>query len=159
MNGEGGSPKFMVDRMLGSLAKWLRILGYDSRYDNNFTDEQILDVAKDEGRIILTRDRELAGKGGGFFLATTYLDEQLAAVSDRFSLTYGADRRRCSVCNGKLASIDVDRAKEIIPAKSFEVAKEYWLCESCGKAYWDGTHWVGIMERFRRLGLIEEGGA
>jgi len=156
MNVDGRLPKFMVDRMLGSLAKWLRILGYDSRYDNNLTDEKIIEAAKSEGRIMLTRDRELAGKGGGFFLATTDLDEQLSVVSERFSLTYGADRRRCSVCNGKLASIDEQRAKELIPAKSFEVAKEYWACESCGKAYWNGTHWIGIMERFRKLGLIKE---
>jgi uncharacterized protein len=156
MNSDGLLPKFMVDRMLGSLAKWLRILGYDSTYDNDLTDEQILDAAKSENRIILTRDRELAGKGRGFFLATTDLDEQLSLVSKRFALTYGADRRRCSVCNGKLAGIDEQKAKEIIPVKSFEVAKEYWVCEICGKAYWDGTHWIGIMERFRKLGLIKE---
>lgn len=158
MNSDGQLPRFMVDRMLGSLAKWLRMLGYDSRYDNELTDEQILEVARSESRIILTRDRELAGKGGGFFLATTDLDGQLLTVSEKFALTYGADRRRCSVCNGKLACIDEQKARELVPAKSFEAAKEYWVCESCGKAYWDGTHWVGIMERFRKLGLIKESG-
>jgi uncharacterized protein len=159
MNSGGQMPTFMVDRMLGSLAKWLRILGYDSRYDNDLTDEQILEAAKSENRILLTRDRELAGKGKGFFLATTDRDEQLSLVAKRFSLTYGAERRRCSVCNGKLSIIDEQRAKELVPAKSFEAAKEYWICDTCGKAYWDGTHWTGIMERFRKLGLIPEGGA
>jgi len=158
MSNDGKMPAFIVDRMLGSLARWLRMLGYDSRYDNNLTDEQLLEATKSEGRVLLTRDRELAGKGGGFFLATTDLDGQLSAVSERFSLTYGADRMRCSVCNGKLAVIDERRAKELVPAKSFESAKEYWICESCGKVYWDGTHWIGIMGRFRRLGLAEGSG-
>jgi uncharacterized protein len=156
MSGDGQLPMFMVDRMLGSLAKWLRILGYDSRYDNDMTDEQMLSIAKDEGRILLTRDRELAEKGEGVFLDSKDLDEQLSVVSKMFSLTYGAERRRCSVCNGRLTGIDENKARELVPAKSFEVAKEYWVCESCGKAYWNGTHWTGIMERFQRLGLIKE---
>lgn len=89
------------------------------------------------------------------FVASTELDEQLSAVSKKFSLTYGEDRMRCSVCNGKLAHIDWEKAKEIVPALSIETAKQFWICESCGKTYWDGTHWKGIMGRFERLGLIE----
>jgi len=156
MTGEG--TKFIVDHMLGSLARWLRMLGYDARYDKELNDDQILEEAEKEGREILTRDRELSERGGGFLLETTDLDEQLASVAKRFSLRYRPDSMRCSVCNGRLIGIDRDRAMELVPARSLESSSEFWVCESCGKSYWDGTHWNGIMEKFRKLGLTEDAG-
>jgi uncharacterized protein with PIN domain len=158
MSNDAEARTFIVDNMLGSLARWLRMLGYDSRYDKALNDDQILAAAKSEGRIILTRDRELAERGGGLCLETTDLDEQLSAVSESYSLTYGADRMRCSVCNGRLLEIPRERAKELVPERSFESSSEFWVCESCKKAYWDGTHWKGIMDKFRKLGLAEGSG-
>jgi uncharacterized protein with PIN domain len=158
MTGEGGGPRFIVDHMLGSLARWLRMLGYDARYDKKLNDDQIIAEAKKEDREILTRDRELSERGGGLLLETTDLDGQLSAVAKRYSLLYRPDSMRCSVCNGMLLVMGREKAKDLVPVRSFESASEFWVCESCGKAYWDGTHWKGIMEKFEKLGLTEDAG-
>ena len=158
MSEDGERPRFLVDHMLGSLARWLRMLGYDARYDKKLTDDLIIVEAKAEGRMVLTRDRALSERSGGFLLEMTDLDGQLAAVAERFSLRYRPDRIRCSVCNGRLLTVDREKAKEFVPEKSFESSSEFWVCDSCHKAYWIGTHWNGIMDRFRKLGLTEEKG-
>jgi uncharacterized protein with PIN domain len=153
MSDDDSAPAFIVDRMLGSLARWLRMLGYDSHYDKILSDNEIIGLARKEKRKILTRDRELAERGGGFYISSTELEGQLVAVAKEFSLTYRPDRMRCSICNGALQKIDAVSIKDKVPQKSFESAKEFWRCDSCRKIYWDGTHWKGIMDRFERLGL------
>jgi uncharacterized protein with PIN domain len=154
MSGDDPAPTFIVDHMLGSLARWLRMLGYDSHYDKSLSDNGIMEFARKEGRRILTRDRELAERGSGFYVSSTELEDQLVTVAKEFSLSYGPERMRCSVCNGTLQKIGADSVKNEIPQRSFENAKEFWRCDSCRKIYWDGTHWNGIMDRFERLGLI-----
>lgn len=154
MSDDDPAPAFIVDHMLGSLARWLRMLGYDSHYDKILSDNEIIAFARKEQRKILTRDRELSERGGGFYISSTELEEQLVAVAKEFSLSYRLDRMRCSVCNGTLHKIDAASIKDKVPQKSFENAKEFWRCDSCRKIYWDGTHWKGIMDRFERLGLM-----
>lgn len=154
MSDNDPAPTFIVDHMLGSLARWLRMLGYDSHYDKILSDNEIIAFARKEQRKTLTRDRELAERGGGFYISSTELEEQLVAVAKEFSLSYRPDRMRCSVCNGALQKIDADSIKDKVPQRSFENAKEFWRCDSCRKIYWDGTHWKGIMDRFERLGLM-----
>lgn len=154
MSGCDPAPTFIVDHMLGSLARWLRMLGYDSRYDKSLSDNEILLVGKNEGRRILTRDRELADRGGGIYISSTELEEQLVTIAKEFSLSFRPDCMRCSICNGSLRKIDPKSIKSEVPERSFENAKEFWRCDSCRKIYWDGTHWKGIMDRFERLGLM-----
>jgi hypothetical protein len=154
MSDDDPAPAFIVDHMLGSLARWLRMLGYDSHYDKILSDNEIIAFARKEQRKILTRDRELSERGGGFYISSTELEEQLVAVAKEFSLSYRPDRMRCSVCNGTLHKIDAVSIKDKVPQKSFENAKEFWRCDSCRKIYWDGTHWKGIMDRLERLGLM-----
>ena len=154
MSDDDPAPAFIVDQMLGSLARWLRMLGYDSHYDKILSDNEIIGFARKEKRKILTRDRELAERGGGFYISSTELEEQLVTVAKEFSLSYRRDRMRCSVCNGALQNIDAVSIKDKVPQRSFENAKEFWRCDSCRKIYWDGTHWKGIMDRFERLGLM-----
>ncbi len=151
---DGKDQKFIVDNMLGSLARWLRMLGYDASYDKDLYDDEIIERSRAEGRRILTRDRDLSERGDGFYVPATSLDEQLGLVSKEFSLTYRPGRMRCSVCNGSLRKVDGESVRDSVPKVSFDNAKEFWRCDSCGKVYWDGTHWNGIIDRFRRLGLL-----
>jgi hypothetical protein len=148
-------PVFIVDNMLGSLARWLRMLGYDSKYDRSISDNEIALIAEAEGRKVLTRDKKLAERADGFYVQSTSLDEQLAIVAKEFSLHYRPDRMRCSVCNGNLQKVEAELVRSGVPEKSMENATEFWRCDSCRKVYWDGTHWTGILDRFDRLGLVK----
>jgi len=150
----GDKPKFVADHMLGSLAKWLRIMGYDTVYDKGLDDPGIANLARAESRFILTRDRELAKEPGALMIESDDLDLQLKAISEKHGLKFHDDLIRCSACNGELADLDKALAKESVPEGAFENNEKFWKCSQCGKIYWKGTHWHGIMDRFRRLSLV-----
>ena len=152
---EGGStPRFVADHMLGSLARWLRIMGYDTVYDKSLDDPGIANLARAESRFILTRDRELAKEPGALMIEADDLDLQLKVVAEKYGLKFHDDLIRCSACNGDLADLDKAQAKESVPEGAFENNEKFWKCSKCGKVYWKGTHWHGIMDRFRRLSLV-----
>lgn len=132
------SRKFIVDAMLGKLATWLRILGYDTYYSNNIEDWKIMKIASNEKRIILTRDRGLylraKKKRLDCFLVPTDYDivNILALLSIKYKIDLNADieASRCSECNGILVKKDENK----------------WKCSECGKEYWKGKHWHTIRE-------------
>jgi len=150
----GGSPRFVADHMLGSLARWLRIMGYDTVYDKSLDDPGIANLARAESRFILTRDRELAKEPGALMIEADDLDLQLKAITEKYGLKFHDNLFRCSACNGELADLDKARAKESVPEGAFENNEKFWKCSKCGKVYWKGTHWHGIMDRFRKLSLV-----
>ena len=146
-------PRFVVDSMLGSLARWLRMLGYDTAYAKDMDDEDIVRLSTDERRTIITRDRELGSKPGAVLIDEEELDLQLKAVHEKVGLTMDEASIRCSSCNGTLVDLPKGEASELVPKGALESNDAFWRCESCGKAYWRGTHWIGIMERLRKLNL------
>lgn len=146
-------PKFIADHMLGSLARWLRMIGYDTVYDRSKADPDIIKQARAEGRFILTRDRELAKEPGALMVDQDNLDDQLRAVAERYGLRFSEETIRCSACNGELEDLPKEQAKETVPAGALEANEKFWRCRECGKIYWKGTHWKGIMERLKRLNL------
>lgn len=154
MSEGGGTPRFVADHMLGSLARWLRIMGYDTVYDKSLDDPGIANLARAESRFILTRDRELAKEPGALMIEADDLDSQLKAIAEKYGLKFHDDLIRCSSCNGELADLDKAQAKESVPEGAFENNERFWKCSKCGKVYWKGTHWHGIMDRFRRLSLV-----
>jgi uncharacterized protein with PIN domain len=150
----GGTPRFVADHMLGSLARWLRIMGYDTVYDKSLDDPGIANLARAESRFILTRDRELAKEPGALMIEADDLDLQLKAIAEKYGLKFHDNLFRCSACNGELAALDKAQAKDSVPEGAFENNEKFWKCSKCGKVYWKGTHWHGIMDRFRRLSLV-----
>ena len=113
MHAKADPPPILVDAMLGRLAKWLRLAGYDAAYWRDGSDEALIDRAQAEGRLIVTRDRQLAGRRGvrALFIAAETLDAQIAEV--RAAL--GGDPQpftRCPECNGALA--DLARKQRVI---------------------------------------------
>jgi uncharacterized protein with PIN domain len=147
-------PRFVADHMLGSLARWLRMMGYDTVYDKKLADEAIASMAKTEGRFILTRDRDLAKDPSAFYVESDDLDLQLKAVCEKYGLKVNDDLIRCSVCNGDLTDLPKEEAKGQVPEGAFEGNDKFWKCGRCGKIYWKGTHWNGITDRFKRLSLV-----
>jgi hypothetical protein len=150
----GGTPRFVADHMLGSLARWLRIMGYDTVYDKSLDDPGIANLARAESRFILTRDRELAKEPGALMIEADDLDLQLKAIAEKYGLKFHDNLFRCSACNGELAALDKAQAKDSVPEGAFENNEKFWKCSKCGKVYWKGTHWHGIMDRFRKLSLV-----
>lgn len=146
-------PKFVADHMLGSLARWLRIMGYDTVYDKKLDDQAISQLARAEGRFVLTRDKELGREPGALLVEQDDLDSQLKAVVARYGLKFRPELIRCSACNGDLVELTKEQAKDAVPEGAFVSNDHFWKCGRCGKVFWKGTHWKGIMERLNRLGL------
>ncbi len=133
--------KFAVDAMLKNIVSWLRILGYDTIYWGG-EDNELLRLAKREGRTILTMDRDLAlsalRNGLEVILITNNEPSDiLANLASRYgiSLDFNPDQTRCPICNHVLT---LSRNGE----------REEWLCPNCGKKYWRGSHWKNISRVF-----------
>ena len=153
MTDEAGAPRFIADHMLGSVARWLRMMGYDTVYDKSKDDPELAKLGRTESRFIITRDKELAKEPGAFLVESDDLDEQLKAVATKFGLKYNVDRIRCSVCNGELLDHPKEQAKVLVPEGAYANNDKFWKCSNCGKVFWKGTHWLGIMERLKKLNL------
>ena len=139
--------KFAVDCMMGKLARWLRILGYDTFFDCSIDDNQLLMIATAEMRILLTKDRELAAKGGYLVLAKSWRDE-LKGVVRAFHLEKDIKPfTRCPVCNGELKEIEREDAEKLVPPIAFKNATKFSICKKCGRVYWDGSH----MARMKKI--------
>lgn len=149
----GERPRFAADSMLGSLARWLRMLGYDTAYGKDLDDDAIMTLATAEKRRILTRDREVAKTPGAIFVDPDDLDSQLRLVGEACGLKFDEDSIRCSTCNGDLAEVPKEQVEGEVPEGALAGNDRFWKCADCGKIYWRGSHWTGIRERFSRLNL------
>jgi len=146
-------PKFAADEMLGSLSRWLRIMGYDTTYEKDMEDADILRLANAEERILLTRDRDLVRrtKGRGLYIESDDLSEQLRQVFDAFDLRLDETLTRCTVCNGDLEVVQPSEVKDRVPVGALENNNEFYRCTKCGKIYWKGSHWDNILDRLGAL--------
>ncbi|MDE1770096.1 MAG: Mut7-C RNAse domain-containing protein [Thaumarchaeota archaeon] len=147
-------PSFIVDAMLGNLAKKLRILGYDSKYFSSIEDDKIILIAKNEKRIILTKDEQLtkvAQKQDTNFVLIRGSNEleQIIQINAKIKLdrfVVDTNNSRCIACNGKLESVEKFRIIGKIPEGVLEREKNFWMCDSCKKVYWEGTHFQKLQE-------------
>ena len=143
--------KFIADHMLGKLAKYLRFMGYDTFYPSGkMSDSKILEIAKREGRILLTRDKELARRGGVYIESENY-EEQLKFVISKFHLSAEALLSRCSVCNTPLIRVEKEKIKDKVPEYVYEHNEEFYLCPNCGRVYWYGTHTERIKREIKKI--------
>ena len=145
--------RFLADHMLGSLAKWLRFLGFDTAYPNVLPDKELMALAKKEKRIILTRDKDLAGNKGveALYIESTDLEEQLFQVFTRYDLKVEGAFSRCSVCNSVLVEADKKSVEGKVPEKVYAWQDDFWECRKCRKYYWQGTHFQGIKGKIEAL--------
>jgi len=144
-------PQFLLDGMLGSLTRWLRICGYDAEYLRNASDEELIRRAIDKRRILLTRDRLLYRKAiragaQAFFIKGNSDTEKLASVSRKFRLDLDPEKSRCPQCDATLAVVEKEAVEGKVPSRTLEAYNEFWICVSCGKVYWKGSHWRNIIE-------------
>jgi uncharacterized protein len=150
-NGLHVEPRFILDIHLGRLAAYLRMLGFDCLYENDYDDEKLAELADQEGRILLSRDRRLLMRkivSFGYCLRSLDPLEQLSEVIERFELTKRiVPFHRCLRCNHPLVPV----AKEAVLDRLEPLTKlyfdEFQICPACGQIYWQGSHF----ERMTRL--------
>jgi len=160
--------RFIVDSMLGGLARWLRMLGYDTLYAKNWHDARILEVAESEGRAVVTRDHGLyvraVKRGLEAVIVPEELEDALAILALRFGieLKVDPDRSRCPLCNASLRRASAEEVKGRVPPQVLERHSVFWVCTGCGQVYWRGGHWRGIeatlAEARKRLERLRGGG-
>ena len=137
--------RFLCDRMLASLGRWLRIAGYDTLIvDSDIEDSQILDTALKEKRRLLTRDRhfsESSPKDSVLFLKGNSIEEWVKELNAALPMNWlHSPFSRCLLCNGALSVPDETLIQEMAPEAVRSQTKEFWACEQCHKLYWEGSH-------------------
>ncbi len=149
-----GDLKFVLDVLLGTLAKSLRMLGFDTLYENTFTDKAIAGIAEAEQRIVLTRDVNLLKNKIipiGYWLRSQHTEEQLAEVIRRFRLVdHIKPFTRCMVCNGLIVAVPKDAVLEQLPPKTRLYFEEFYQCTNCLRVYWKGSHYERMQELIKR---------
>ncbi|MCB9459154.1 MAG: Mut7-C ubiquitin/RNAse domain-containing protein [Anaerolineaceae bacterium] len=139
-----GAPRFILDTHLGRLASYLRMLGYDTLYRNDYPDDELAQVSHDEKRILLTRDLGVLKRAiveYGYYVRTTQPRQRLSEIHARYDLaTFAKPYTRCMSCNGLLRDV---AKSDIIAQLPEQVAASYDVfrqCLDCGKLYWKGSH-------------------
>ena len=150
-----GEVRFIADSMLGKLAKWLRVLGYDTLYFRDVQDGYLVNVARREERILLTRDTRLLLRRRPCRILFVHHDRvwnQLRQVVGELGLAMGERfGSRCLRCNQPLAPLPKDRAEGHVPEYVFRHHEVFWHCEECRRIFWAGTHLHHMEETVRAL--------
>ncbi|MGB7294852.1 MAG: Mut7-C RNAse domain-containing protein [Candidatus Aminicenantales bacterium] len=146
---------FVADCMLGKLAKWLRILGFDTVYLNKAEDLDLLLIARRQQRILLTKDHRLletAKDVRSLFIKSDDWPEQLVQVLDTYGLRDAVrPHSRCLACNVKLKAIPKTMAGNLVTPFVLERAASFAVCPSCERVYWPGTHFRDMDATIERI--------
>lgn len=139
---------FVADVHLGRLARFLRLLGFDTLYSPNRDDDELARVSAEENRILLTRDVELLKRNlvtHGYCVRAEEPLEQIAEVTRRFHLEDEmSPYTRCMACNNQLVSVDKSDVADRLPPLTRERVDEFWRCTGCNELYWQGAHHTGL---------------
>jgi uncharacterized protein with PIN domain len=146
--------KFIVDCNVGKLARWLRVAGFDTLFFNDIDDNRLVRMAVDEGRVLLTKDREMmkrrlitSGRLTAVLIHGEEVKEQMSQVLAALDL--GAEAQpftRCLECNEVLEPAEKESVRERVPPYVLRTQTDYMQCPGCRRVYWRGTHW----DRMRR---------
>jgi len=142
---------FIADVHVRELAHYLRLLGFDTLHDNKYADQEIVEIAAREGRIILTCDRMLLKNGAvthGYWVRSSDPVKQAREIIQRLDLRRQVKMfSRCPTCNGEIVPVSKEEVYERIPPKTALWLDQYFVCKACGKLYWQGTHYPRLVEK------------
>lgn len=148
-------PRFLADAMLGRLARWLRVLGFDVAPDEGRPDKELVRRAAEEERILLTRDRRLVEELRPESVLLVIADdplEQLRETADGLELRRPEELfTRCLVCNAPLREATSEEVAELVPTRSRELPGPARRCPDCGRVYWPGSHARRMREAIDRV--------
>jgi len=147
--------KFIADIMVGRLARYLRMAGYDVLYINTASDDQIISKARETDRIVLTRDslmlarREFKkGTVKYLFIKDDKLKNQLNQIKSDLKVLLKPNLVRCIECNRKLIKVRKEDVKNKVPPYVYKTQQNFLYCKKCDKYYWRGTHYDNIRNTF-----------
>ena len=147
--------KFVADSMLGKLARWLRILGYDTSYDAFAEDDTLLDTSVEEDRILLTRDgplHERSPVNRSILIVHDHLDDQITQLAHSPGIDLSRDMfTRYLECNDPIVPVSQENTKERIPEYVYQTQSRVFECPSCQRVYWRGTHLDRMSERLASI--------
>ncbi len=147
--------RFIVDCMLGKLAKWLKILGFDALFFSRIEDDELLTIARKESRILLTKDTGLIQQAKdveALFLKSEEWRDQVQQVLEHFNLREKVNpHTRCIDCNVVLKNLLKKNAKNLVSAFVFDKADSYALCPNCGRVFWRGTHFKDMEAKIQEI--------
>lgn len=152
--------KFIADGMLGKLARWLRVLGLDVEYQSCISDDDLLNLAIQENRIILTRDQLLfkktkkanTGTPEIILIESESWEEQIKQVIKHFNLQKCIKPfTRCLECNLPLHSVTRNSIRDLVPPFVFEHNDLFLTCRKCGRVFWKGSHFTNMKNRLKFL--------
>ncbi len=151
--------KFIVDSNVGKLAKWLRMMGYDTLFFNGSDDSQMVATALTEDRVILTRDTQVMkrrvvtnGRLKAILIKSDDPEWQIRQVVDTLNLDYTFKPFTvCLECNQSLEERSKRQVKDLVPPYVFQTQSHYMECPHCHRIYWRGTHWQAMNEKLNKL--------
>lgn len=147
--------KFIVDSMLGKLARRLRLMGYDTYFDAKADDREILKISREEDRSIVTRDTQMAKIRGAniFLIKSTDLIVQLKELSKlaKIKIDSKLSFSRCPECNTPVKNVSKEEIKKIVPKFVYETQDKFSYCPQCKKAYWHGTHYEKLVKELKNI--------
>ena len=148
-------PKFIADVHLGRLTRYLRMLGIDVLYKNNFNDDEIVQLSSNERRAILTKDRGILKRNEvthGYFVRSTKVEEQVKEILSRFNLQKEIKEfYRCIECNSLLKPIKKEKIIDQLPPKVARLQNEFFECRLCNKIYWKGSHYHKMLSLIKQI--------
>lgn len=141
--------------MLGRLAKWLRIAGFDVLYSNRFSDDELVALSRNEGRILLSRDTRLLVRKSVLqfiFLESEKVQDQIRQIFDTTHTVHlPGILTRCLECNEILSAITRDKVQERVPPYVFQTQSNFKYCQQCQKIFWGGTHRQVVLHTLEKL--------
>jgi len=149
--------KLLLDEMLKNAAVLLRIYGVDTEYVRPRNDTELIELARAEGRVLVTRDKELyercqAKQVQCLLIESVDSEEQIRQIVTQLGIELPfPNHTRCSICNTELEPITKEEAAGHVPPDVLARKERFWLCPKCNKAYWEGTHWENIKYIFKKI--------
>jgi len=151
--------KFIVDNNVGKLAKWLRMMGYDTLFFNGRDDWEMVITALTEGRVILTRDTQIMKRGvvtsgrlKAILIESEEPEQQMRQVAEALNLDCQfRPFTICLECNQPLVERSKQQVQDLVPPYVFQTQSQYMECPACHRIYWRGTHWERMKKKLERF--------
>jgi uncharacterized protein len=158
LSSDESRPKFIVDANVGKLARWLRMLGYDTIFVNDIDDGVLVDIGLKEERVLLTKDTQImlrrpiaSGKVRALLPMDDDPKEQMRQVITEMKLDREREFTLCLECNVPLAPRTKDEMRDLVPPYVYKTQTQYHQCPACGRIYWRGTHWEHMKQVLEML--------